>query len=1057
MPKKLKQALVALGLLLGTGVVLLVGFVLFVLPHMDIAGARDSTPYEFIKEMARAKKTLGGVEYTVNNSTASFRLDIDKPNDHGGRLFRDYASALAYCREHGLKGIPSVQLVQGKLKQFDDGLVAALELAVERGLPEEGVTGKREALSTLAERLVAMRAEADTSSRPHVEKALVHVLTALALGGDAPAMPADVAPKVEAAKAEFLTRPDLSKPIGFWTWSDELGRVFTQDRFLSQGLALPDDMGAVVAISLAISHDPEIAETFTRLRDFGARLTNPPTWIDTGDILAPERACVPFEEVAALVPERASVNDALAPEMLARVSAELAKRFGERSGFALVAYSESKEYDLLRRAALSGEGARMAGKMEVIIEAVRSGRLSLEPRPGAGWYDYQQHALETLILPERGRESAKLDLTDAYRERLKNAFATILTKQRETHIKRLPHLMEGLSLEPDEPPPVVEIGPEFSVEPTVTVYLRLARGYRFLATALAAVLGEDALSGLRRMNEDGSVSNTPLDQELRESALRLYGLYEMLSVEVGQRPEYLKDEITPDEIAEARDQAARWLESLTKDTDLARDTRVAVPIALMDIAGPTRFWGTAGVRLERVIYKYKDEPRVEGRVEPVFVPTRYYLATDVFAEFERPGTASLTRDEWRALCDSYADAPSLLAGLNALNRPAPRGFPYGALATGLILVALIGGAAIAGWRYRERLRAVEWRRVARRVYRAILNKRLLKWTGAALGSLLVIWILALVIFPRYRVRFLVKYVARINTPLGLFCEMRFVPDVPAGPRTEALVELMSHPDAQVRYLAARFIGVAGYSDSDEERAKALAVLRREDVQARLREAADSPEPEVAVGAVWALRDTADARNTEFLLAKLRQAGSSDMMRLALVMALDPKALGALLPLTYSPSRRLRRRAAYVLGNFDDERAARRLMELVRSPDVEMSDDAASAVGSLRERFPGNPWAREFDMALVALVGEPSRSAQDRGWRADDIADPALKMQACLAMIRSPTPKEEPWCFDYALRELEELGATAREAVPEIEKLLDHPDERVRDAAKRALEKIRGED
>ena len=1056
MPKKLKKALAALGILLGAGVVLLVGFVLFVLPHFDITSARDTTPYEYVKEMALAKKTPGGVEYAVNNSTATFRLDVDEPDDHCGRLFRDYASALEYCRERGLKGIPSVQLVQGKLKQFDDGLVAALELAIERGLPGEGLTGKRAALAARAERLVGMRAEADADSRPRVEKALVHVLTALALGGDTPATPADLAPKVAAAKAEFLTRPDLAKPIGFWTWSEELGRVFRQDRFLSQGFALPDEAGAVVAISLAVARDAKVAATFARLRDFGARLTNPPTWIDTDEVLAPERACVPFEAVAALVPEGASVSDALAPEMLARVSAELAKQFGERSGFALVAYSESKEYDLLRRAALGGEGARMAGKMETLIEAVRSGRLSLEPRPGAGWYDYQQHALETLLLPERGRESAKLDLSDGYRERLKNAFATILTKQRETHIKRLPRLMECLGEELGEPP-VVEIGPEFSVEPTVTVYLRLARGYRFLANALGAVLGEDALSGLRRMNEDGSLCDVPLDRELRASALRLYGIYEMLSVEVGQRPEYLKDEISADEVAEAKATAARWLESISKDTDLARDTRVAVPIALMSPGGPTRFWGTAGVRLERVVYEYKDEPRVGGRVEPVFVPTRYYLATDVFAEFERPGAAPLTRDEWRALCDEYDDAPSLLAGLNALNRPAPRGFPYGALATALVMFALAGGAGIALWRYRERLRAVEWRRAARHVYQAILNKRILKWTSAALGALLVICILALVMFPRYRVRFLVKYVARLNTPLGLMCEARLVPDVPPGPRTEALVELLSHPDAQVRYLAARFMMMGGWSDSDEERAKARGVLRREDVQTLLREAADDPVPDVAFAAIAALGDAADARNTEFFLAKLRDKRNSQMSRWMLIECLgntgDAKALDALLVLTREADSILGRRAVAALGNFNDERVARRLIEIVASPDEGMSNNAAWAMDRLRERFPGNPWEREFDTALVALVGEPSRSAQDRGWRADDIASPALKMRACLAMIRSPTPKEELWCFDYALRELGEIGPAAREAVPEIEKLLDHSDERVRDAARRALGRI----
>src|SRR5260370_34192493 len=52
-----------------------------------------------------------------------------------------------------------------------------------------------------------------------------------------------------------------------------------------------------------------------------------------------------------------------------------------------------------------------ANLMRELITAIRSGKVDLKPRKDGGWYDFQVHALETLLLPERGEETNKLLLT----------------------------------------------------------------------------------------------------------------------------------------------------------------------------------------------------------------------------------------------------------------------------------------------------------------------------------------------------------------------------------------------------------------------------------------------------------------------------------------------------------------------------------------------------------------------------------------------------------------------------------------------------------------------
>jgi hypothetical protein len=114
----------------------------------------------------------------------------------------------------------SASMLAQKAKQFDDGLYAAVDLAAQQG------AGSFEGKAALLQRLAAALAgqpEELQANAPHV------VLAAARLGQLDPQIPAQLEPHVRATIERFQKNELRSKPIGFYTWNDELAAVFQQD------------------------------------------------------------------------------------------------------------------------------------------------------------------------------------------------------------------------------------------------------------------------------------------------------------------------------------------------------------------------------------------------------------------------------------------------------------------------------------------------------------------------------------------------------------------------------------------------------------------------------------------------------------------------------------------------------------------------------------------------------------------------------------------------------------------------------------------------------------
>ena len=269
-----------------------------------------------------------------------------------------------------------------------------------------------------------------------------------------------------------------SKPFSFYTWSDELTRVFRFMRFFQQ--PLPKEL--IADLARAVGSDAKLLEAYKRVNAFYARLTNPLDNLTLADV---------FEKDG---------------------------KYDESQVIAVFPNCRSREVELFRHVFPQGLPPD-ADLMRELIKAIRTGKVDLAPKPDSGWYEYQIHALETLLVPAKGDENSKLLLTKAYKKRMLEAFQALMTKRRETFARDLVGAKSAMALGPP-----TSVKPRIRAEPCPTFALRTARSYDFLLNFLLAAVGEDGLASLHGLKEGGERSKTLLE-ELRWMREFFYGLH----------------------------------------------------------------------------------------------------------------------------------------------------------------------------------------------------------------------------------------------------------------------------------------------------------------------------------------------------------------------------------------------------------------------------------------------------------------------------------------------------------------------------------------------------
>ncbi len=568
--------------------------------------------------------------WQLNLSTAVIKLDMEgirlDDEDQLRVLFPSYKAAAEAVRKSRRSVLPSVNLIDGKAKQFDDGLYAALDAAYYRGLDD-----RLDSHVQLVKRLYD-KVGKDSVAAPFLA-------AGLELAGVKVAA-ADGQGQADWSR-QFLADEVASTPVGFYTWNRTLSDCFRFLRFFQHEFPL-DKLEIPRVLAEVLARDDALLAEYGKALAFYAKLTNPAICFSVAGLVGmPATAAGDFEKLAA------------------------GRQIAHRT-VALFPPSTSRETVLFERLFPRGlpENANL---MNELIGRIRSGQVDLEPRPGAGWYDYQVYALETLLLPEPGTARGKLLLTWAYKKRMLKAFQASITKRRETHIRQL----KGVTKKGSPSPPLNFVQPRLHLEPCPSYYLRTARAYAFLANFLEVAIGKEALASLHGLRPDGE-RDQDLSQELAWMRDLFYGFYLLTAEDIGLRPELANDE--PVDRERCYGLADDWLRKILKDNDLAADTRVAVPVAGDLNRQVVRLWVTLGVRLAKLDAAYARPPYFKPLDEPgdwkvlemsKTAPAHFLIPVEEFAEVEQSGWKTLTRDELRAICDREKTKEAIIAALKA--------------------------------------------------------------------------------------------------------------------------------------------------------------------------------------------------------------------------------------------------------------------------------------------------------------------------------------------------------------------------------------------------------
>ena len=602
-------------------------------------------------------EVFGSCKVHLNKSASVTRLDIVPFDDAeaaiGKTLYRDVPTAAAAITRYPV--LPSMEVVNQSLKAFNDGLYAAIELGVERGLDGSPID-KLAWLTDLAAAL-DLRAKGGTDAeRPLAANAERYMAAALTLGGGTPPAGMDATDLVTAFRADAIH----SRPIGFYTWTPELSAIFAQDRFLQNHGPMPMSFGAQAATAVVLHDAPDLDARYGRILDLYAGLTNPFHDYSTRDL-------EPFAQGAGSLAQLDVMRGAFVG---AHPNAALDGSDSTcAQSLALFPASDSPENRLFRALACPDGVLPPGNLLDLIVSRIRSGALDLTPTPTSGFYDRQLYALETLLTPDRAAEKDHLFLTRRYKQKLVDTFKSILIETRETHVKQLERFALGGSASAYVEVPTVDVYPQFPVEPFPTFYLRTARAYAFLNTLLRSILGDAFLDATHRVGDGGTRGTPSLAAELRDETRLLYGLHLATSAALGMRDAMTAEEKAAFPVAQAQDDAAAYATGWAATPDVAYDPRVIVPAAIDFNAGTATYWAVLGVRPVLSVASFYPgfEPRdvtSSGCIVGKFIEHRTVLFTLANVQVTTSlGAPPLTRDELRALCDANVTEDAIVAAI----------------------------------------------------------------------------------------------------------------------------------------------------------------------------------------------------------------------------------------------------------------------------------------------------------------------------------------------------------------------------------------------------------
>jgi len=574
-------------------------------------------------------------DYTIKVDLSGQILTLEIPESQGGGVSRFGGGETRLYPTPDISSFVSASILSAKAKQFDDGLCAAVEIAMQEGLP--GLMGKKMLLSAL---LGALKDLGDPSI-PQQEKewSMAFIAAASSLGGQDLSDDAKIIELSQKIKEDFLQDPLSSKPIGFYRWNDELGKIFQQDRLLQAPL---ENSAALVR---AIRKKAEETKDFYfKYLGFTEKMTNP----FPSDVMD-----------------------------LRRYIKNPPITHGAKKSQNPVAFfppSRSYEVDLVKKLYGQKSIPDNFNLAEKLIKEIKAGNINLTPRKNSGWYDYQTYSLESLILPKKSPEGKKLVFDQSYKKELEELFKSLLALTRETNIKQLQIGMSGTGrgFRSDRPELIrIDISPDLTLEPLATYYLRRARSYSFVHSVLTDTLGKNNLAKIHRLTASGPVEKD-LSMELKEMEALFFGAALIVGNETGCALQITNRDGSGSGAKKDIEFAVRWMNHLSDDPDVSLDNRMMVPVFYDLERAMTKVWVVLGYEEKSLKVGFSSTPQIKvfdskgKKVDKSRLDVHYnsqvcYLWYPVFAEIYV--RKILDRDEFRKLCDRYATRSEILKAL----------------------------------------------------------------------------------------------------------------------------------------------------------------------------------------------------------------------------------------------------------------------------------------------------------------------------------------------------------------------------------------------------------
>lgn len=202
--------------------------------------------------------------WLINSSAAIISLDIENTLDSEtelNRLYPHYQAAATALHESSTQLLPSVNLLAGKGKQFDDGLMAALMMALYSPKSSSPDSPYGLLLSLF-------------KALPPDSEAQAWCSVALELAGAPDITLNKTAQQIRAA---FLTSND-SEPRSFYEWSEELQRTWRSARFIQKEL----NVNVTRELRKSLITSPSLLASYKHMLSMHAGLDNP-AWLSTLD------------------------------------------------------------------------------------------------------------------------------------------------------------------------------------------------------------------------------------------------------------------------------------------------------------------------------------------------------------------------------------------------------------------------------------------------------------------------------------------------------------------------------------------------------------------------------------------------------------------------------------------------------------------------------------------------------------------------------------------------------------------------------------------------------